>query len=292
LRPGAEVTVEANPESLDGTRTGVYRRAGVTRLSLGVQSLSDRVLELLGRPHRADSARRAVRLARAAGFHVSVDLIFGAPGQTIEDWRRDLEEAVALGPDHVSAYLLETEDHDTPLARDLAAGRLEAPDPDLAADQYLLARRILGRAGYRQYEISSFARPGHTCRHNLGYWSDRPFVGFGPSAASYLDGERRVNPRSLDRYLEAAREGRLGPEQVDPYDPERRLQEALFTGLRRLSGVSLRRLARRYGPDRVDRYRPVIERLERRRLLSRRGERLAVPPAALLLSNEVFRELV
>jgi oxygen-independent coproporphyrinogen-3 oxidase len=291
ILPGAEVTLEANPESLTRRRLAAYRRAGVNRLSLGVQSFRDSLLARLQRAHDASRAREAARLAQEEGLVLSLDLIFGLPGQGIEDWRGDLEEAVALGPAHLSAYLLET-DHDTPLARDLSEGRVAAPDPDLAARQLRLARSLLTRAGYRHYEISNFARPGQASRHNLKYWSDRPFVGFGLSAHSYLEGERRANPRELGRYLRDVGRGRHGGRLVEAFDPERRLQEALFTGLRRLSGVSLSKLARRYGEERLSRHRPALEDLVARRLLLRRGSRVRLSLRALPVANEVFARFV
>jgi oxygen-independent coproporphyrinogen-3 oxidase len=291
ILPGAEITLEANPESLTQAKVEAYRGAGVTRISLGVQSFRDATLKSLERAHDAAQARLAFRLAREAGLAVSLDLIFGLPGQGLEDWREDLEEALELAPEHLSTYLLET-DHETPLARDLAEGRVEAPDPDLAARQLRLARSLFSRAGYRHYEISNYARPGHASRHNLKYWSDRPFVGFGLSAASYLEGERRANLRDLDPYLEDVREGRVGGRLLEPYRPERRLQEALFTGLRRLSGVSLRRLARRYGERRLARHRPALDDLVDRGLLLRSGERLRLSARALPIANEVFVRFV
>lgn len=289
--PGAEITLEANPESLTRRRLAAYRRAGINRLSLGVQSFRDRLLTGLERAHDAARARGAARLVREAGLALSLDLIFGLPGQDLDDWRADLEEAVALRPEHLSAYLLET-DHDTPLARDLASGRVRAPDPDLAARQLRLARSTLTRAGFRHYEISNFARPGHASRHNLKYWSDQPFVGFGLSSHSYLKGERRANPRELGRYLRDVEDGCYGGSLVEACDPERRLQEALFTGLRRLSGVSLRRLARRYGEGRLARHRPALEDLLEKGLLRRRGERVRLAARALPVANEVFARFV
>ncbi len=292
LRPGSEITVEGNPESLTAERLAGYGAAGVTRISVGVQSLDDRVLAAAGRPHDAREGLAAVARARAVGFEaVNVDLIAGLPGESLDGWERTLRRVAALGPDHVSVYLLET-DKDTPLARAVRAGRVKPPDEDALARAYETTVAVLEEEGLRAYEISNFCRPGARCRHNLKYWTDDPYAGFGLGACGYVRGERRANRRDLDGYLEAVRRGEDPVEWVEPYEASRRLAEALFLGLRLVEGVDFGALARRYGIHPLDRYPGVWERAERDGLLAREGDRVRLTAFGRLRSNELCRELV
>ncbi len=237
VAPDAEVTVEANPDTVDAASLAVLRAAGVSRLSLGAQSFDPAVLVALERAHGPEATRRAYRAAREAGFdRVNLDLIYGAHGETLASWRRTLEEAIGLGPEHISAYALTVEPA-TPLGRKVTAGLVPAPDPDLQADMYELACELLGAAGYRHYEVSNWARPGHECRHNLGYWECRPYLGLGAGAHSARGERRWWNLRSPLAYLEAVEAGRLpvgGEERLSP--DERRLEEVLLR-LRTLRGL-------------------------------------------------------
>lgn len=192
--PAAEITMEANPGTVDAAYLPALRAAGVNRLSLGVQSFADGELALLGRIHTAAQAVAAYDNARAAGFaNVSLDLVYGLPGQTLADWSRSLDRAVALCPDHLSLYALEVHG-DTPLGRRIAAGDLPAPDDDLAADMYELAEDRLAVAGFMHYELSNWATGNDAaCRHNLTYWRNEPYRGLGAAAHSWIDGERRWN---------------------------------------------------------------------------------------------------
>lgn len=292
LQPGAEVTLEGNPESLTAERLAGYRAAGVTRISVGVQSLDDRVLAASRRPHDAREGLAAVARARDAGFEtVNVDLIAGLPGESLGGWERTLRRVAALDPDHVSVYLLET-DKDTPLARAIRAGRVPAPDEDVLARAYEVTVAILEEEGLHAYEISNFCRPGARSRHNLKYWTDGPYAGFGLGACGYVRGERRANRRELDGYLRAAFRGEDPVAWLEPYDASRRLAEALFLGLRLVEGVDLGTLARRYGIHPGDRYREVWERGERDGLLARDGDRVRLTAYGRLRSNELFQELV
>jgi len=234
--PGAEVTVEANPDTVDDAYLSELRPA-VTRLSMGVQSFDEAVLVALERVHSPGSARRAFAAARAAGFDdVNVDLIYGADGESVASWRRTLGEAIDLGPDHVSAYALTIEPA-TPLGRKVAAGFVPAPDADLQAEMYGLAGELLGEAGYEHYEISNWARLGHRCRHNLVYWRRRPYLGLGAGAHSFRAGRRWWNERPPQAYLEAVESGRLpvGGEEVLT-DEDHRLED-VFLRLRTDAGL-------------------------------------------------------
>ena len=239
-RAAREVTVEANPESVDRERLDSLVAAGATRLSLGVQSTSDRVLRALGRRHDARAARSAFELAREAGVAaVSVDLMYGLPGQSEEDFRASLEEIVRWRPDHMSAYALELEPR-VPMARRIASGRLRAPGEEQAARHYELACSILGGAGYEHYEISSFAAPGRRALHNQGYWLGRAYLGLGPGAHSF-DGlrTRSWNLRRHREYVSRIEAGKCAAEGSEELSREALALEALMLGLRRAEGLSL-----------------------------------------------------
>jgi oxygen-independent coproporphyrinogen-3 oxidase len=237
LEPDAEVTVEANPDTVDRRSLVALRDAGATRLSIGVQSFDPDVLAALERVHPPASARRAFAAARAAGFEdVNVDLIYGAYGETPGSWGRTLEEALALGPEHVSAYALTVEPN-TPLGRKVATGLVPAPDPDLQAEMYEAGCRALGGAGYRHYEVSNWARPGRECRHNVGYWDGRPYLGLGAGAHSFRDGGRWWNVRPPERYLSLALEGRAPIGGRERVAGESARLERLLLGIRWAGGV-------------------------------------------------------
>jgi oxygen-independent coproporphyrinogen-3 oxidase len=261
-------------------------------VSVGVQSLDDVVLRRVGRAHDAASARRAVREARAAGFaDVSLDLIAGLPGEDLARWGTTVAEAASWGPDHVSVYLLES-DKDTPLGRAVRSGRTRVGDDDDLAAAYEATVDALARAGLPLYEISNFSRGGHRSRHNLKYWTDVPYAGFGLGAASYLDGVRRSNRRDLDGYVADLADSRSPVAESDPFDPGRRLEEALFLGLRVVEGVDVDALGARYGIDARRRFAPAWERARSAGLIAESGSRIALTPRGRLRSNELFAELV
>jgi putative oxygen-independent coproporphyrinogen III oxidase len=232
-RDGAEVTVECNPDDVTRERLEVYRAGGVNRLSFGVQSTSAHVLQALGRTHDRANVERCVALAREVGFtSFNLDLIYGGAGETLDDWRRTLDDAIAFDPPHVSAYAL-TVEAGTPLAADPE----RHPDDDDQADKYLAASERLAEAGLGWYEISNWARPGHECRHNLLYWTMGEYQGIGCAAHSHRRGRRFWNVRTPDRYIEGVeRDG--GVEASDErLDPDGRALEALQLSLRTRHGV-------------------------------------------------------
>jgi oxygen-independent coproporphyrinogen-3 oxidase len=233
----AEVTIEANPDTVDEATLAGLREAGYGRLSMGAQSFDRSVLAALERVHQPESVTKAFRAARAAGYdNVNLDLIYGANGETTASWERTLEETVALRPEHVSAYALTIEPA-TPLGRQVARGDLPPPDPDVQAEMFEAACRLLGEAGYGHYEISNWARPGFECRHNLGYWERRPYVGLGAGAHGYRDGRRWWNVRPPEEYLSIVERGELpvgGSEELEPADA---YLEEVFLRLRILRGI-------------------------------------------------------
>jgi putative oxygen-independent coproporphyrinogen III oxidase len=276
----AEVTVEANPDTVDEAYLTAIRDGGVTRLSMGVQSFDPQVLEALERVHSPESARRAFDAARVAGFDdVNVDLIYGADGESLDSWHRTLEQVVELAPEHVSAYALTIEPA-TALGRRVGAGITPPPDPDRQADMYEMACESLGGAGYEHYEVSNWARPGHRCRHNMGYWEGRPYLGLGAGAHSYRDGVRWWNVRPPQQYMSmvAAGDRPLGGEERLS-DEERRI-ERLLLGLRTADGVPSAWVDERRADEFVA-----------HGLATRRGARVALTDSGLLLANELVLAL-
>ncbi len=237
LAPGAEVTLEANPEDWSPELARRLRDGGFNRVSFGVQSFDSDVLTALGRRHRPGQALRAIADARDAGIRsISVDLIYGTPGETVASWRTSLEQAVESGADHISTYAL-TVEPPTELGRAVRAGAA-APDPDDQADKWELAADLLGAAGYLRYEVSNHARPGHACRYNLGVWHRGEYLAFGMGAHGYRDGVRTRHVRRLDTYLDRVERG-IGPVQAaDRIEGWAAEQERLMLGLRLAEGVT------------------------------------------------------
>lgn len=294
---GAEVTVEANPGTVSRAGLAVLLKGGINRLSIGVQSFRPALLRTLGRIHGGGDARRICRDARATGFDsVGFDLIFGIPGQGLSDWEQDLEQTIALRPDHVSAYAL-TPEPGTPLHAAIGRGDVEPPPDDEIAEMYGAARRILSDAGYRQYEISNFARPGHECRHNAKYWKREGYLGLGPSAHGLLfppgiapHGLRTANPASLAEYRRRISEGRLPWIAERICGAEEAWKESLFLGLRMTDGIDLAEIETRLGPPPSSLLAAVSELAGTRRLI-RTGSRVRLPENLLFVSNEVFAAL-
>lgn len=267
LDAGAEVTLEANPEDLSPERLRDYRDAGINRLSVGVQSFQERDLRFLRRGHDAAAAVAAVAMARDAGFaNVSLDLMIGLPQQTARSMELNFRLLGALRPEHVSVYILEN--------APLPAGAAASPERD--ARLYLQARRTLAGLGFRHYEVSNFARPGHASRHNLKYWRMEPYVAVGPSAAGFLAGRDYRNIADLDRYGEAVRSGRLPEVRTRQLDPAKR---RVVTGLRLLEGVP---------SSALDPFREQAGFLLQEKFLVRRGKNITVPAEKILLLNEIL----
>ena len=282
LAPEAEITTEANPGTLTVDYLRTLRAGGVNRLSLGVQSFDDRELHLLSRLHDSQSARDAVRMARAAGFeNLSLDLIFNLPGQTLAQWQYTLQAAIALDPDHLSVYSLIVEPG-TPLQRLVGRGELATPDDDLAAAMYEESMTTLGEAGYSHYEISNWARRGPerdwesaalASAHNLIYWRNQPYLGVGAGAVSTVNGQRWTNVKRPHRYIQCIAEGQglalaREPRSAETLDDAMALTEQVMLGLRLLrEGLSAHTLQQRFGIDLAQRYANAIMQGEARGLL-------------------------
>lgn len=271
-RPDAEITVECNPETVTPPLLEAYQEAGVNRLSFGVQSLAPHVLEALGRRHEPAAIEQAVRLARQAGFKsLNLDLIYGAAGESLTDWAATIDAALALEPDHLSAYAL-TVEAGTPLARD----RERWPDDDDQADKYLLADARLEAAGFEWYEISNWARPGHQCRHNRLYWAQGDYRGIGCAAHSHRAGHRWWNVRTPERYIGLVASGHSPVAGEEVLDAATRSHEAAQLRLRTRDGVPAAAL-------------PADGALDG--LLDRCGDRVVLTPRGRLLANEVAARL-
>ncbi len=306
IEAGAEVTLEADPATIDRVGLEGLRAAGVTRLSIGIQTFDGRTLAALGRAHKADDGPRLLADARAAGFdNFSIDLIFGAPGQTLDGWRLEIDRAIDAGPAHLSCYSL-TIEPGTPFAALAARGRLQRPDDALQADMFLLAHERLSAAGHDHYELSNYARPGARSRHNAACWARRPYRGFGAGAHSFDPaagpfGSRAWNLDDPGLYL-AALTGRAPAPRARPDAPARAggetltadnaRAEALLLGLRQSAGVDLDASARLLGEQLEARAGAALAELEARGLLVREGGRLRCPtPAAWLLCDELVARL-
>lgn len=247
----AEITMESNPNSLTSDKLIGYRKAGINRLSIGVQSFDDQLLKQIGRLHDATTAVKAVAMAREAGFEdINLDLIFGLPGQTLTQWKTTLERAVSLAPTHLSLYTLQIEEG-TPLYRDYRAEKLPEIDTTIDRACYHLAIQFLKEDCYGQYEISNFSKNGYECQHNMKYWSMENFIGLGLNASSYLDGSRWTNLSDLDQFQTTLAAGRLpvNPDTIHLDTRSDAMGIFMFTGLRKTQGVAFDEFRTRFGID-------------------------------------------
>ncbi len=287
-----EVTLELNPSRLESRRVPEFRAAGVTRLSVGLQSLQDRVLQRLGRAQRSVEARSALETCLRAGFRsLSVDLIYGAPDQRTDDLLGDLDWVIGRGVAHVSAYAL-TLEPGTPFARAHLRGRLALPSEETVVDMSRRLRTRLARAGYRQYEISSFARPGHASVHNQRYWQRRDVLGIGVSAASKIEQTRFQNLRSLGLWRERLTADKRPVDERETISEAAARREALYLGLRRLEGVSCAAYRRSFGAPPDAHFATELEELRELDLVVEDAGWLRLTERGILFADEVFLRFV
>ena len=309
LVPDAEVTLECNPDDVSSDRLAQWKGAGINRISMGVQSLDDGLLKVLGRRHTAQAALEAYVAAGDGGFdNVNLDLMYGLADQTMDQWRSSLTGVLELRPAHLSLYCLTLEEG-TPMEAWVRHGKLSEPDPDLAADMYLLAESMMDDAGYDHYEISNWALPGRESRHNLTYWRNQHYVGVGPGAHSYLDGCRFANLKSPRGYVKsmAELEQPFGGEMDDPVrllkergvvdfteaiDTRLEMAETMMLGLRLSEGVSEEDFEKRFGMSLRTAYPDQISELQEIELLKWRQGSLILTPQGRLLGNEVFQRFL
>jgi oxygen-independent coproporphyrinogen-3 oxidase len=291
LAPGGEWTVEANPADIDEAMIRLLADLGVTRLSLGGQSFRREKLELLERDHAAVDIEAAARLARHAGMQLALDLIFATPGETLHEWKADLDAALALEPHHISTYSLTFERGTSFWTRRLR-GALSELDEELQRDMYALAIERLTRAGFEHYEVSNFARPGYRSRHNQVYWSGKCYFAAGPGAARYVDGVRETNHRSTTTYLRRVLAGESPVAERERLSSEARARELLVFGLRRTDGVSHREFVASTGYAIDELIGQPLKRFVAAGLLSDDGNRVQLTKTGLFVSDAIWPDIV
>jgi oxygen-independent coproporphyrinogen-3 oxidase len=296
LAAQAEITLEANPGTVDCNRLTMFRQCGVNRLSLGVQSFNDRMLTILGRIHSAQQACGAFAAARQAGFdNIGIDLIHSLPGQTADMWRMDLEQALQLAPEHLSVYGLTIED-DTVFATLYADHSPLLPDEDLSVDMFEEADELLTAHGYDHYEIANYARTGFRSRHNSGYWHRDGYLGLGAGAHSYLKGSesgtRFSNVADLDEYAHALSIGELPRCDVTVLSREDAMAEHMFLGLRMSDGVRFATFEKQYGMGLNEVFGRELAALQHQELLTADGSAVRLTRRGMLLSNQVFQRFL
>lgn len=326
ILPGAEITMECNPGTVDREKLLAFREAGINRLSIGVQSFQDEELKLLGRIHTAEEAKQCVLDARWAGFdNISLDLISALPGQNIDQWMESLREAAALAPEHISAYSLILEDG-TPLKEAALEGKLpHLPDEDEDRKMYHETRSFLAEHGYHRYEISNYAKKGFESRHNSGYWTGHPYLGFGIGAASFYADCRWSHTRSMTSYLQALESAGASAgasaksdgeslssaekatghrcqeyaevlesiyEEKEILSERDRMAEFMFLGLRRMQGVSEAEFLRRFGRTMEEVYGSVLKRYQELHMLQREGGRIFLTERGIDVSNAVMADFL
>ncbi len=297
LQTNSEISMEINPESVDKAYLQKIRDLGVNRLSIGVQSSIAAELQLLRREHDFDDAVKAAQSSREVGFeNINLDLIYGLPGQTLSNWRTSLQAILELNPDHLSLYCL-TIEPGTPMKRWLSAGSIQSPDPDLAADQFYYASELLAEKGYEHYEISNWAQPGKQCEHNLSYWRNHEYLGFGAGAHGHAAGYRYSivkQPRVYIRRLED-KPDRLAypftPATIDRQQLSKTeaMSDSMITELRLLQeGLDIKSFEQKFGISPMDAYPGIIEQLLDWELMRSDGQRLLLTERGWFLSNQVF----
>ena len=303
LAADAEITLEANPGDFSDAKLAAYLDCGINRLSIGVQSFDDGLLRTLGRRHSAEDANQAYRQAFDAGFdNISIDLMYGLPHQTIEHWQHTLQQALELSPPHISMYCL-TLEGGTPMERWVEQGTMPEPDADLAADMYLMAQDEMRSAAYRHYEISNWALNGRRSEHNLTYWRNKPYLGVGPGAHSYLNGYRfnAIKPprEYISRMQETTAVNSEAPidlligsvpivDEIEKIDKTLEMAETMMMGLRLDEGISIAAFNRRFGASPHSVYADTLNELQRLELLHTQDGALRLTPRGRMLGNEVF----
>ncbi|PYZ98700.1 coproporphyrinogen III oxidase [Alteribacter lacisalsi] len=287
-----EFTVEVNPGSAEPDKLEMMKRAGVNRLSIGVQTFDAGLLEKIGRDHKPEDVTDTIRKCRDAGFdNISIDLMFGLPGQTVEQFRDTIQKAVKLDIEHVSAYSLKVEAK-TVFYQLAQKGKLSLPQEETEADMYDLLMTELKKADFQMYEISNFAKPGRESIHNLTYWDNEGYYGIGAGAHSYVRGVRRQNHGPLPKYMKAIAAGSFPYREEHEVTVKEQMEEELFMGLRKTNGVSAARFQERYGRSVSEVFGPAIHSLTDQGLLKQSDGRLLLTERGRFLGNEVFEKFL
>jgi putative oxygen-independent coproporphyrinogen III oxidase len=287
-----EYTFEANPGDLSKEKLAILKNAGVNRLSFGVQTFNDELLKKIGRSHRAKDVFESIENAKAAGFdNISIDLIYSLPGQTKQDFIDSIQTALGLGLVHYSGYSLIIEPK-TVFYNLLQKGKLLLPGEDAEAEMYETLMEQMENSGLRQYEISNFAVPGYESRHNLTYWNNEEYYGFGAGAHGYVNGIRQSNYGPLKKYMDPLSNGELPIMDAHKVTTEEKMEEEMFLGLRKAEGVSIRHFAEKFGKDPLKLFAGQISDWSAKGLLKTDGERIFLTRQGRLLGNEVFQSFI
>jgi len=289
---GPEVSLEVNPNSISTNMLTQFREAGVNRLSIGMQSFTDAMLKCIGRRHTAMEGLQAFAAARAAGFaNINLDLMYGLPGQDLGDWQKNLQQAIALSPEHISVYEL-TIEAGTHFAELAGQKRLNLPPEEVVLSMFEQAGEILSAGGYRQYEISNYARQGRECIHNINYWENGSYLGLGGGAVSCFSGVRIKSEEDPVRFIDMVDCGRMPFKEAEFLPIDARFRETVIMGLRLAAGVSISRLEKQFGLTPKNYYGEVLHRLISQKLLEEAEDRLRFSRRGLLLANRIMEQLV
>jgi oxygen-independent coproporphyrinogen-3 oxidase len=292
IAPQAEITVEANPATIPQTDLSLLVNAGFNRISIGVQSFDPKELEFLARVHNVDEVDLTVHRAREAGFdNLSLDLMYGLPGQSLEQWNASLQKALNHEPEHISAYNLTIEPN-TRFHKLFHQGAWRLPDEDHQLTLYRHTIKTLTEAGYRHYEISNYARDGRECRHNLLYWDNGDYLGLGAGAASYLKGERRKNQLLPSRYIREVEEKGSAVDSREQLEPRHAMGETVMLGLRQMQGLDLDRFEQRFQVSWSDLFGETVDRLQEQNLVSLKDRKLTLSERGLALADSVILEFL
>ena len=292
LSEDAEITLEANPGTVHREKAAAWRELGFNRISLGLQAAQDRLLQLMGRIHTRKMFVESIEILDKYGFHnLNADILFGVPGQSLEDWLETLDLLLQTKIHHISAYSLQIE-KDTPWFKLQKKGELPYVDESLEREMYYQAIETLKKFGFHHYEISNFSKPGFECRHNLKYWTGKPYIGVGAAAHSFIRDERTANITNPALYIQKIKANVSPMISSEKIDPEEKLSERLILGLRIIDGVSMLELEQEFGPEALDRHRAAIERMEKRNLLYFDGDMLRLTTIGLDYANQVWMEFL
>jgi len=287
ITPDAEFTIEANPGTVTTEMISALSESGINRLSMGVQSFNDKELKLLGRIHDSSEALTSIAAARHAGVtNLSLDLIYGIPGQTLQSWVQTVSTAMDISPEHISAYELTPEKH-TPLHEQISTGKIEKPDEETILGMYSHAMDRFGEARYTHYEISNFAKPGFQCRHNLNYWNRGQYLGIGAGAHSFIGSRRIRNTGDIRKYMALVSQGNLPDEEVLEISRTDAVKESLFLGLRKTEGLDIREFREHLNIDLMK----ISDQLISEGLLTSDGTHLGLTRKGIAVSNTVITEL-
>jgi len=292
IKSDCEISIEANPDTLDRNKVRIYGQNGINRLSIGAQSLQNRELSIIGRAHSAETVLETVKILKDSSLeNINLDILLGLPFQTRESVQNTLGSIEKLDVPHLSVYMLDLEEP-CPLSESVVNGSLSVPDDDIVANMYLETNEVLSSLGYHQYEISNYAIHNHTCLHNLKYWKLEPVIGFGLASHSFDGTCRYANFRNMECYLQSLHSCRLPVEWRRILQEKEVLQERLFLGLRMNEGVDWAKLRNDYSDEDLEKYEKSLRRFSKERLVEWRGTRVFLTMRGMLLSNEIFQTFV